>query len=80
MMIDRFLALIILGMAVIFTVTAVVGLRRGFTRIPLDLIEFEEFDRSENKANFWGVTILNFGLAAACLVVLAYWLLNGMIE
>lgn len=79
-MIDRFLAIIILGFAIVFSVTAMLGIKRGYTRIPMAFIEFEEFDRIDSTANFWGVTILNLLVAAGCLGLLIYWFVNGMIE
>lgn len=79
-MIDRFLAFIILGVALVFALTAISGLKRGFTRIPLHFLEFEEFDRTENTANFWGIIALNFSVALGCGGLLIYWFLNGMIE
>lgn len=79
-MIDRFFALMLLAIALVFAFTAVRGLRKGYTWIPMKLIEFEEFDRTENPANFWGVTVLNFTVATGLLVMLGYWQMNGMIE
>lgn len=79
-MIDRFLVFIILGFVVVFGVTAVLGIKRGHSRIPMAFIEFEEFDRVDSTANFWGVTILNLFLAAGGIGLLIYWFVNGMIE
>ena len=79
-MIDRYAALVLLGIAFVFGFTATKGLRDGFTRIPIAFFEFEEFDRIENPANFWGVTVLNSGIAIIMVSTISYWIMNGMIE
>lgn len=51
-MIDRYAALVLLGIAFVFGYTATKGLRDGFTRIPIAFIELEEFDRIEIQPIF----------------------------
>lgn len=79
-MIDRFAAFIVLGLVLVFGYNGIVGMRTGITRIPLAWIGFEEFDRENNSAHFWGVTVLNFSVATGLVLLLGYWWMNGMIE
>lgn len=78
-MIDRYFAFFFLGLAVVFGYAAFAGLRTGSTKIPMALISFEIFDRSDSGANFWGVTVLNMAVAIGLPVLVVYWWMEGMI-
>lgn len=50
--------------SLIFAGQVVGAFRTGTTRIPVKILEFEEFDRNESAANFWGITAFNAVIAA----------------
>lgn len=62
---------ILFGIGLVFAFHAWLGLRTQTVRFPMSIFTFQEFDRGESPANFWGILILNLIGAVLCLGVSA---------
>lgn len=63
-------ALVLFGISGVFLFHLVRGWRSGSVCLPISILSFEEFEREQSSANYWGVMFLNafgafavFGLA-----------------
>lgn len=71
--------LIAFGVAAVFGLNVWKGWETGEVRLPISVLVFEEFERTNSPTNYWGVMAFNGGIAIAAIAA-ALWSLWSVVS